>query len=232
MATFQRVLDANQQLNLFLFEIEYLGIIIEKTVVPILITDEGENLPTFANFISLPHNLKKILQLSDDLPAKDHPIAHDETVTRDILEERLATGKQLIKQMIGVRAQELIQLNRNKYLEKRARILRNLKSKRQYAKVQLLNTESGLRAKKLKLPTQRQRDNAAKIEIPAKKKRRLKEFEKIEREIQYLEVELQRWADFLEGLEFDEPEQLKRIQKYKQLSINANFLGFARIFLN
>ena len=86
-----------------------------------------------------------------------------------------------------------------------------------------------VRAKKLKLPTKKQKENVANLTDNVRKNRRLKEFQKMRKEVQYCESEITRWVDHLENLDFNIPEQLKRLKKYRQLLINANFIGYARI---
>ncbi|MHA1510646.1 MAG: DEAD/DEAH box helicase, partial [Promethearchaeota archaeon] len=57
----QKLLRNETGLNLFLFEIKFLGIIIEKIVIPVFISDDFDLLPSFSKFISRPHNFNDIL---------------------------------------------------------------------------------------------------------------------------------------------------------------------------
>jgi len=72
-----------------------------------------------------------------------------------------------------------------------------------------------LRAKKLKLPTERQIINVNSLENEHRKKQRINQFKKIENEVKYYESELSRWQEILDSLDFDIPEQLKRLEKYR-----------------
>jgi len=81
------------------------------------------------------------------------------------------------------------------------------------------------------MPTERQIENLEKISDSSRKKKRMDLFSKIKKEVQYLEKERERWEQNLEDLEFDLPEQLKRLKKYKQLLINAECISYARIIL-
>ncbi|WP_371805065.1 DEAD/DEAH box helicase [Candidatus Lokiarchaeum ossiferum] len=223
---FKRLLRFEVGLNLFLFEIEFLGVIIEKSVIPIFITDDLELLPILGRFISKPHNFAKILQFN--APSLD--LAHL-SISREKLERCLESAKQSTKNQISEKAQRLIKLNKEKYLSQKMRVLKNANFKKKFAETQMKLTENALRAKKLKLPTERQRQNLDQLSDPVRKKRRIKQFMRVEKEVQYYENEIERWSQILENLEFDVPQQLKRLKKHRKLLINANFLSYARINL-
>ena len=224
--TFKRLLRHEIGLNLFLFEIEFLGVIIEKSVIPIFITDDLELLPILGQFISKPHNFVKILKF--DAPSLD--LVHL-SVSREILEACLECAKQSTKNHISGKAQGLVQLNKEKYQSQRMKVLKNANFKKKFAETQIRLTENALRAKKLKLPTERQKQNLEQLSDPIRKKRRLKQFARIEKDVQYYENEIERWSQILENMEFDVPQQLKRLKKHRKLLINANFLSYARINL-
>ncbi len=226
LSAFKKLLRFETGLNLFLFEIEFLGVIVEKTVTPIFITDDLELLPLLGQFISKPHNIVKIVNFE----AKPKDLSHL-SVSREVLEKCLDLAKQSTKNQISEKAKGLTKLNKQKYQLQRAKVLKNAKFKKQFAEAQRNSSENALRAKKLKLPTERQKLNLEKISDPNRKKRRLKEFAKIEREVQYYANEIQRWSNILEDLEFDVPEHLKRLKKHRQMLINAKLLSYARINL-
>jgi hypothetical protein len=226
---FQKILRAQTGLCLFVFELEFLGCLVEKRVVPILITDEAEPLLTLAAFIGRPHNFSQIIVWDLNILAqikKDTPKA---VFTREILEQCYKQALQSTKILIRNRLEELSELNRTRYALEKANIMKLAEHKKKYAETQTKSLSQKLRVKKMKLPTEKQIENVEKLLDPAKKKRRLKEFDTIRNEVKYYESEIKRWENTLNDIEFDLPEQLKRLERYKQLLVNANFIGFARI---
>ncbi|QEE17283.1 helicase-related protein [Promethearchaeum syntrophicum] len=223
----QKLLRNETGLNLFLFEIKFLGIIIEKIVIPVFISDEFDLLPSLSDFISRPHNFNEVI-------SENQNYAHakqDFHISEDFLKKCYDISIKSTKNWIQKRTQELTKLNRDSYFQKRKRIIKSAEQKKNFSEVQLQKIEQKLRAKKLKMPTERQIDNLEKISDTSRKKKRMENFNKIKKEVQYLENERERWERNLENLEFDLPEQLKRLKKYKQLLINAECISYARIIL-
>ena len=151
-------------------------------------------------------------------------------VPREVLEECYNVSQQATKTWIKHKATELIALNRIRYTEEKSKFIKNMEAKRKYVKASLKTTEYLLRAKKLKLPTDRQRENVSQLADSPKKTRRLKDFAKKEQDFLYYQGEIVRWENLLETLEFDLPARLARLKKYRKLFINATFLGYARIY--
>ncbi len=223
----QKLLRNETGLNLFLFEIKFLGIIIEKIVIPVFITDEFDLLPSLTNFISRPHNFNEILSEYQNQDTKTQDYNLSEKILRKCYDISIKSTKNWIKK----RTEELTSLNRVSYFQHRERTIKSAEQRKKFSDVQLKMTEQKLRAKKLKLPTKRQIENLEKISDSYRKKKRMEQFNKIRQEVQYLENERERWGQKLEDLEFDLPEQLKRLKKYKQLLINAECISYARIIL-
>jgi superfamily II DNA or RNA helicase len=228
----QRVLLKQTGLNLFVFSIDFLGVIVEKVIVPILITNDAELLPTLANYLLRFHNLTEILHL--DGSQKESNVIIGNSVEggrspREILEKCYAVSQQATKTWIKHKASELIDLNKKRYTEEKTKFIKNMEVRRKYVITQLKSAEYLLRAKKLKLPTERQRENVNQLSDSLKKARRLKDFKKREDTVLYYQNEIVRWEQMLETLEFDLPARLARLKKYRKLLINATFLGFARV---
>ena len=232
-AAFQKVLKEQTGLNLFLFEIEFLGIIIEKIVVPVFITDESEILPSFNALIQRPHNLYDIVyQLSAESPTTLEIHSLTQKLSPDLLQQCYQASLQSTKDWIKRRSSELTELNKTRYEQETAKILRTAEYKKHYIEVQAKLADEKWRAKKLKMPSERQLQNVQSLMDPGRKKAREQEFAKIRTEVQYYEHEIKRWKKLAEDLDFDLPEQLKRVKKYRKLTINADFLGYARIELH
>lgn len=227
--TLQRVLKEETTLNLFLFEIEFLGILVEKIVVPIFITDEGDSFPTLNDLIRRPHNLKQILDINSLASSNSFLIETVKKISPEKLQECYQAALQFTKVWIKTRAEELIELNKSRFEQEYAKMMRTADYKKKYAETQAKLAEEKFRAKKMKLPTERQLQNLESIIETAKKQARKEEFAKIRSEVEYYEQEIVRWKRILEDLDFDMPEQMKRLKKYRMLNINANFLGYARI---
>ncbi|MHA1854964.1 MAG: DEAD/DEAH box helicase [Promethearchaeota archaeon] len=223
----KKLLRNQTGLNLFLFEIKFLGVIIEKIIVPVFITDEFDLLPTFSKFIFRPHNLADIIKK----PQNHYKNTVENRVSEDILKNCYHLSLQSTKKWIELRAKELSKLNRDSYFKQRLKIIKSAEQRKIFTLNQIKITEEKLRAKKLRLPTKRQIDNLDKISDGHRKKKRMEHFEKIKQEVKYLKQEYKRWEQVLEDLEFDLPEQLKRLKKYKQLLINAECISYARIIL-
>ena len=223
----QKLLRNETGLNLFLFEIKFLGIIIEKIVIPVFISDEFDLLPSLSKFISRPHNFKDIISENKN---NDHT-NQDFNLSEDLLKKCYDISIKSTKNWIQKRTQELTILNRDSYFQQRKRMIKSAEQRKNFSEVQLQKTDQKLRAKKLKIPTERQIENLEKITDSYRKKKRMDLFNKIQKEVQYLEKERERWERNLEDLEFDLPEQLKRLKKYKQLLINAECISYARIIL-
>ena len=223
----QKLLRNEVGLNLFLFEIKFLGIIIEKIVIPVFITDEFDLLPSFAKLISRPHNFNDILLKNQNQDIN----CQNSNLSEDMLKKCYDVSIKSTKNWIKKRTIALTKLNRESYFQQRERIIKSAKQRKKFLDVQIKITEQKLRAKKLKLPTNRQIENLEKISDSFRKKKRMEQFAKIRQDVHYLEKELERWEKNIEDLEFDLPEQLKRLKKYKQLLINADCISYARIIL-
>ncbi len=223
----QKLLRSETGLNLFLFEIKFLGVIIDKIIIPVFITDEFELIPSFAKFISRPHNFIDILleNQNQDLNSKNY------NPSEEILKKCYEVSIKSTKKWIQIRTKDLAKLNRDSYFQHRKRIIKSAEQRKIFSDIQIKITEQKLKAKKLKMPTKRQIENLEKISDSFRKKKRIEQFNKIRQEVQYFEKERERWEQNLEDLEFDLPEQLKRLKKYKQLLINAECISYARIIM-
>jgi hypothetical protein len=232
---FQRTLKNKENLNCFFFEVEYIGVIVEKMIIPIIMTETSEFLPTpSTNFIHL-SQIWDLLDLESDF-TKYGPsdMGNSDVFSYDSIkdiEKIFLNAKTVLKTQIKSRSLELIQLNKQKYAKSTQKAKKLAKFKRKFAELQLESSKLNFRAKKLKLPTNRQRENLEKITNVAKKNSKKAEFLKKEQEVEYYQGEILRWERILENLEFDLPEQIKRLKKYRKLWVNANLIGFAKLIL-
>ncbi len=231
------VLEKKKKLHLYIFEIEFFGIVVEKNVVPVILTSDNKELPMLAKFIYRPHNFQKIIISNDqNLDLNMHLKSIDKkTITNDNyefcenLKKSLIIAKQATKKWINLRVKIITELNKKRYILQKAKTIKNAEHQKNFALNQIKNAELSLRAKKLKLPTQRQMDNLEKINDLQKKKKRLQDFEKRRNDVKYYESEINRWNKILENLEFDVPSRLTRLKKHRKLRVNANMLAFAII---
>jgi superfamily II DNA or RNA helicase len=227
----QPVLDQTAGLYLFIFQIEFLGLISEYVLIPVLISDEGRLFPTLAQTFLRPHNFARICSI-DQLPIPKTQLHRiSPTITRDRLMELNDLAQQSTKEWIRTRMGELTDMNKQRYEQEQFRILKMAEFKQKYAEAQQSVMKEKLRAKKLKLPTERQLENLEKIPEEAKRKKRRAEFEEVMHEVKYYENEITRWQKIIEGLEFDTPEKLKRIKAHRTLKVNADLFALARIIL-
>ncbi|MHA1648103.1 MAG: DEAD/DEAH box helicase [Promethearchaeota archaeon] len=235
VSVMQQVLRHETGLNLFLFEIEFIGIIVEKTIVPVFITDNGVILSVLGEIISRPHMLQDLIEFHPEelgiSQFSDISEISQLGLSEEILQNCFKLAQQSTKERIQARAKELTEKNRQKFNDTYSKILKTASYKKKFAETQVKSSELNLRAKKLKLPTERQKINVEKLEDTRKKQKRLEYFTKLEQDVLYYKNEVSRWKDILETMEFDVPAQLKRLKKYKKLFINAQFRGYARIYL-
>jgi len=230
----------NQQkpLYLFIFQVRFLGVIVEKMIIPIIISHKKNILKMLSKLIYRPHNFSSILnpplKNMEEKKDPDRQMDQRESIrsgSKEKLHELYEKAQNYIKPLIQEKTKNLVEENKKAYLKKK-RKLKNLKrQKTRYIKDHIEWARNELRAKKIKLPTERQIRNANKIKNEKKKKKRFAYFENIRKDVEYYENEVKRWEKELEDLEFDIPAKLKKLKSYKQLKINADLFSFARIFI-
>ncbi|WP_457559470.1 helicase-related protein [Candidatus Harpocratesius sp.] len=224
----QKILKNSEILHLFFIELKSVGIIIEKIIFPVLVSNSGLIFSSFTKVLYHPSTIVKVLDFSREIKNR--------TFDKNLFEQRkilqlYEIALQGLKKIAQERTKYLTQVNKTKYLREKVKIITTAKLKRKYLEFHLDKLQTMLRVKKVKLPTERQLQNVAKISELEKKNRRMKQFEQLKNEVQYLEQEIKHWEKELEELEFDIPAKLKKLEYNKKLRINAELKGYAGCLL-
>ncbi len=239
ISLFKSILKNQDRLFLFYFEVEFIGVLVEKHVFPIIVTPDGRILKSPSAPFHWIHSLQGILDDSY-LSGKNKKIVFDQTtdshivnidddisISVDQIHATVKRAQRELRSLIQHRAQQLIQLNKKQYIREVQKTKTTVDYQKKYAQVQLENARLSLRAKKMKLPSERQIANVSAIQDPHKKQARLQDFAKREQDVQYYQNEVRRWNEILESISFDLPAKLTRLEKFRKLWIDANILGFA-----
>ncbi len=87
-----------------------------------------------------------------------------------------------------------------------------------------------LKALETRVPTKRQWDNVYKITDEQKRKEREEKFKSIEREMQALNIEMDDLHKDLTEIEFDLPDDVKRLEFYRTLSRRTQLISIGHLF--
>ncbi len=230
----QRVLREDEALHLFFVELKTTGIVMEKIIYPIFVSDSGLVFSSLLNLFYHPTDLKSLLNKTT--PETDN-ISHGSiSQLSSDPEEHLTSLYQValtsLKAIAKERISYLTDVNRKRFFREKNKVNSDASLKRTYIQKQLENLNIKIRVKKVRLPTKKQLENVAKVLDPKKKKIRMDRFEKVRMEVKYLENEIIYWQELEEELDFDVPSKLKKLKHFKTLHINAQLVGYARVLLH
>ncbi|MHA1672852.1 MAG: DEAD/DEAH box helicase [Promethearchaeota archaeon] len=230
----QRVLRENEVLHLFFVELKTTGIIIEKIIYPLLVSDAKVVFTSLLNLIYHPTDLKSLIyNTSPETDIKSHgSISQLSSDTEEHLTSLYQVALKSLKAIAKERILYLTGVNRKRFFREKNKVNSDASLKRAYIQKQLENLNIKMRVKKVRLPTKKQLENVAKVLDPKKKKIRLDRFEKIRREVEYLENEIIYWQELEGELDFDVPSKLKKLKHFKTLRIDAQLVGYARVVLH
>ena len=217
-------LEENKQMYLFIFEIQYIGILMEKQLVFIFISEDGTILPSFNKIFARPHNLQLVTYRG-----KENYNRNQNTQSKDQLQDFYKSALHYTKSTIQNKANKIAERNRKEYKFKLKQTKKLGRLKKQYFKAQISELSLEIKAKILKRPTEKQKENIKELPDGMKKKKRLQYVENLENEIKRLENEKSKIYHNLEELSFDVPSTIKRLKHYKQLKIDAEFIAIAQI---
>ncbi|MHA1619416.1 MAG: helicase-related protein, partial [Promethearchaeota archaeon] len=230
----QRVLRENELLHLYFIELKSTGIVIEKIIYPLLVSDSGLIFTSLLNLFYHPNDFKplfyKIIPKSDGL--SNTSIMHQFNDTEEHLTSLYHVALTSLKEIAGDRISYLTDVNRKRFFREQNKINSDASLKRTYIQTQLEKLKIKLRVLKVKLPTKRQLENVEKVVDPKKKKARLDRFEKIRSNVEYIKNEISYWQELDQELVFDVPAKLKKLKHFKTLHIDAQLVGYARVILH
>ncbi|TFH27267.1 MAG: hypothetical protein E4G98_06295, partial [Promethearchaeota archaeon] len=235
----QRVLREDEPMHLFLVELTTTGIVIEKIIYPLLVSDSGVVFISLLNLIYHPSVLKTYLyntppqsevlsQPALSQPIFSQPILASEEHLTTLYQTALASLKDIARDRISY----LTDVNRKRFFKEQHKCNSDTSLKRIYIQKQLEKLTIKSRIMRVKLPTQTQLENVTKVLDPNKKKTRLDRFDKIKKDIEYLEMEIAYWQEIAAELEFDMPAKLKKLKHFKTLHIDAHMVGYAMVKLH
>ena len=79
------------------------------------------------------------------------------------------------------------------------------------------------------MPTKRQWDNVYKIKNETLRKEREERLKSVEREMQAIHIELDELQEDLTEIEFDMPDDVKRLEFYRKLSRKTQLISIGRL---
>ncbi|MHA1728889.1 MAG: DEAD/DEAH box helicase [Promethearchaeota archaeon] len=211
------ILSGKTGLYFFVFESEYCGIVLEKLIRPVVITEHGVILKNVSDFLSKPANFSRVLNLKTSI-FKPKLIQKIKDLSKEKIKKLIKIAKKYFEGEFSSKKRELGELNDHMFEKELQRTI----SLHEYKKHHILNSielnQTRLDYLKNRTPTKRQWLFLEKIEDEERKKEREEEFNSIIREKQNLNIENDDLFKHLDDLEFDLPEDIRRLEFYKKLS--------------
>ncbi|MHA1871993.1 MAG: helicase-related protein [Promethearchaeota archaeon] len=224
---------SEERLYLMGIYLEYMGVFLEKRTFLVAITNRGVILPKFSELISKAHNFLAILP--DDI--LDSPYALDFNTKKDSLDnpdtsyltnilvlikhdnlKKLSKiALKYINKKVGTLKQDLINYNQNMFKKELQRILNLHEFKRKYILRKIYSYKKQLQILDRKKLTKRKKINLEKIEDPIKKAEKEQYYKKIDNEIYYFTNQISKLEKELDDMEFNLPEDIKRLEFYRNL---------------
>ncbi|TFG17386.1 MAG: hypothetical protein EU530_10670 [Promethearchaeota archaeon] len=222
---YEKFLIGKEELLVFVFESEICGIFIERVIKPIIITRSGRILEKLSNFLIIPRNFDRLMMQGAHVKVEPNT-----DLEKDELEKLEEISKKFFNKTNQKSKRELDSLNETMFQKELQRTLALGQYKREY----ILN-KIRLHAKRLKVlenrvPTKRQWDNVYKIEDLEKRKEREEQFNAITREKQALNIEMDELNRDLTEIEFDMPDDVKRLEFYRKLSRRVQLIAIGKLF--
>ncbi|MHA1111705.1 MAG: helicase-related protein, partial [Promethearchaeota archaeon] len=215
-----------ENLMIFVLESEICGVFIERVIKPVVITHSGVILKSLSKFLTIPRNFNRIMihgstkEVENNLPSlKKEELEKLEEIARKFFNKTNARNKK-----------QLDSLNETMFNKELQRTLALGQYKRDYILNKIRLHSKRLKALETRVPTKRQWNNVYKIEDEAKRKEREGKFNAITREMQALNIEMDDLQRDLTEIEFDMPDDIKRLEFYRKLSRRIQLISIGRLF--
>jgi hypothetical protein len=204
---------------MFVFELEYNGIVIEKIIRPILITSTGIILEKTSQLLIRPHNFMEMVQVYTDRNI-DPLLIHQkiQKFDKNQLEELHQKSKDYFKKKVEESKYNIAELNETLFKKELQRLLSLYEYKREYIQLKMSHYKAYIEKLQNKSPTKRQWENLDKIDDKDKRKEKEDKYNSHIKMVQNANTEMDELKKQLESLEFDLPEDIKRLEFYRKLT--------------
>ncbi|MBN2156171.1 MAG: DEAD/DEAH box helicase family protein [Candidatus Lokiarchaeota archaeon] len=220
----EKLIRENAPLFVFIFETEICGIFIERIIKPVIITKSGFILQYLTKYLSKPRNFYKLIDLNHNIPSITSHLDRGDIESLEI------KARKYFKKTTNRNKKELDDLNEIMFKKELQRTVALTQYKREYILNKIHLHEQRLKTIETKVPTKRQWDNVYKIKNEERRKEKENAYNSIIREIQSLNLEVDDLKKDLTEIEFDLPEDVKRLEFYRKLSVKTQLISIG--FLN
>jgi paraquat-inducible protein B len=198
-----------------------------------VISESGIILKTLSRYIARPHNFFELFseEKSKEITINPKQIFKINTSKMD-LQKLNKMGRKFITDALKPQYSKLNKLNETMFRKELQRMLDLYEYKIKHTTRTIKSYENRLKYLEKKKPTKRQRINLEKIENAKRRKEKQEKYDKIERELQTLHIEISRLNKDLENIEFSIPEDVKRLEFYRKITKRISLQGIGYIFLH
>ncbi len=222
---YEKFLEGKEELLVFIFESEICGVFIERVIKPIVITRSGSILERLSKFLNIPRNFNRLM-----MQGSYSKLEHKADLKKDELEKLEEISKKFFNKTNQKSKRELDSLNETMFQKELQRTLALGQYKREYILNKIRLHSKRLKALENRVPTKRQWDNVYKIEDLEKRKEKEEKYNAITREMQALTMEMDDLQNDLTEIEFDMPDDIKRLEFYRNLSRRVQLISIGRLF--
>ncbi|MFX1326464.1 MAG: helicase-related protein, partial [Promethearchaeota archaeon] len=219
--------DLNRELKdlnefyLFNFTVKYQGFIIENQILPIIINRDGIEQENLKNYVLNIENYNRIFDFTEDKASFN--------LFPESFKKYQEKAKNLVKSKTSIWKKEIKQLNDKIFASEREKKKKIYVYNRRALSLKIEAMQQRLERNQSRRPTERQLQNIRNLKDEIKRQERLRNIQKIEGEIQFIERDIKLAEKKLDDLSF-EYEDLKNEMKRRNLSkFYTNLLSIAII---
>jgi hypothetical protein len=216
-----RDLEQQNEFYLFVFTVKFQGFIIENQILPVIINRAGNEQEDLKNIILNIENYNRIFEFTDGKePFNLFP---------DSFTKYQENAKKIVKAKTSIWKKEIKQLNDKIFTLEREKKKKIYSYNKRVLTLKVEAMQQRLERNQKRKPTERQLQNIRNLKDEVRKQERLRNIQKIEEEILFIDKDIKLAEKKLDDLSF-EHEDLKNEMNRRNLSkFYTNLLSFAII---